>query len=55
MNGEGWKAKVVQAAVIMIVIGVGARIAYEAAKPLILPAVVILVLVGLSALVLRRR
>jgi hypothetical protein len=52
---DGWKSKVVQAALILLVIAVGARIAYEAAKPLILPAVVILVLAGLASLVLRRR
>ncbi|MEX5635788.1 hypothetical protein [Parafrankia sp. FMc2] len=49
------KAKFMQATVAMVGFCVGVRIAYEAARPLILPLVVILVLAGLASLVLRRR
>lgn len=55
MQYQSWKSKIVQAAGLIVVISVGARIAYEAARPLIAPAVVLLFLAGLFSLLARRR
>lgn len=55
MQPGSWKAKFVQGFVIYVAFCIGARIAYEAAKPVILPILAAVVLVAVFALLLRFR
>lgn len=52
---QSWRNKLVEAVVLLVAVSLGTRLAYETARPLLMPALVVLLLLGLSSLVLRRR